>query len=302
METRRLRLLVELSRLGSMRAVADELRTTTSSVSQQIAVLAGEVGAALVEPVGRRVRLTPAGRRLAEHAVTILAAVEAARHDLDPAARPTGTVRTAGFATAVRRSLLPAVARLASTHPAVRLQIAEHEPAEALALLARDAVDLALTYDYSTAPTPLDRTVEVTPLWSAAWALAVPDDGTPVDADGGAARVIARYRDHDWIANSRNTADEDVVRTLAATAGFSPAVAHRADSLDLVEEMVVAGLGVGLLPADRAVPPGVRLLGLIDPPVRLRAYAVVRAGRAAWPPLALVVDLLARAHSPGEGT
>ena len=302
METRRLRLLLELSRLGSMRAVADELRTTTSSVSQQIAVLAGEVGTALVEPVGRRVRLTPAGRRLAEHAVTILAAVEAAHHDLDPAARPTGTVRTAGFATAVRRSLLPAVARLASTHPAVRLEIAEHEPAEALALLARDAVDLALTYDYSTAPTPLDRTVEVTPLWSAAWALAVPDDGAPAAADGGAARVLARYRDHDWIANSRNTADEDVVRTLAATAGFSPVVAHRADSLDLVEEMVVAGLGVGLLPADRAVPPGVRLLGLTDPRVRLRAYAVVRAGRAAWPPLALVVDLLAGAHSTGEGT
>ncbi|HEX8632125.1 MAG TPA: LysR family transcriptional regulator, partial [Catenuloplanes sp.] len=72
METRRLRLLLELSRLGSMRAVADELGITTSTVSQQIAVLAREVGAPLIEPDGRRVRLTPAGRRLADHAVTIL--------------------------------------------------------------------------------------------------------------------------------------------------------------------------------------------------------------------------------------
>src|SRR5215207_9839150 len=93
METRRLQLLVELSRLGSMRAVADEMDVTTSTVSQQIAVLAAEVGTSLVEPVGRRVRLTPAGRRLAEHAVTILAAVDAARLDLDPAARPAGTRR-----------------------------------------------------------------------------------------------------------------------------------------------------------------------------------------------------------------
>ena len=44
MDVRRLRLLLELSRLGSMHAVADELGTTTSTVSQQIAALAREVG------------------------------------------------------------------------------------------------------------------------------------------------------------------------------------------------------------------------------------------------------------------
>ena len=83
-ETRRLQILLELSRRGSMSSVADALGTTTSTVSQQIAALARETGTPLVEPVGRRVRLTPAGRRLAEHAVTILAAVDAAHLDLDP--------------------------------------------------------------------------------------------------------------------------------------------------------------------------------------------------------------------------
>ncbi len=296
-ETRRLQLLVELSRLGSMRAVADEMEVTTSTVSQQIAVLATEVGTSLVEPVGRRVRLTPAGRRLAEHAVTILAAVDAARLDLDPAAQPAGTLRTAGFATAIRRSLLPAVARLATTHPAVHLQIAEHEPLEALGLLARDAVDLALVYDYTLAPAALDRTVEATPLWSAPWGLAVPDASAPGSA-GNAVAVFAERRDADWIVNSRNTADEDVVRILASMAGFAPRVVHRADSLDLVEDLIVAGLGVGLLPLDRPVAAGVRVLPLTDPDVRLRAYAVVRSGRVVWPPLALVVDLLAGQVSP----
>ena len=284
-----------------MRAVADELGVTTSTVSQQIAALSGEVGAPLLEPVGRRVRLTPAGRRLAEHAVTILAAVDAARLDLDPAARPAGTLRTAGFATGVRRSLLPVAAHLAVAHPAVRLRIAEHEPAEALDLLARDAVDLALTYDYNLAPAAPDRSVEVVPLWSATWGLAVPATGVvPVGPgdDTGAAAVFARHRDRDWIVNSRNTADEDVVRVLASTADFAPRVVHRVDSLDLVEDLIVAGLGVGLLPVDRATAPGVRLLPLADPTVRLRAYAVTRVGRAVWPPLGLLVDLLVAAASP----
>lgn len=293
-ETRRLQLLLELSRLGSMRAVAEELGVTTSTVSQQIAVLAREAGAALIEPDGRRVRLTPAGRRLAEHAVTILAAVEAARLDLDPGTEPTGTLRVAGFATAVRRSLLPIAADLAVRHPKVRLLIHEHEPAEAFELLATDDVDLALTYDYTLAPARFDRTVEPTPLWSAAWSLGVPAHTLRAVTGGGRA-AFELFRDHDWIVNSRNTADEHVVRTVASMAGFEPRVAHRADSLDLVQDLIVAGLGVGLLPADQVTLPGVRLLPLADPEIRLRSYAVTRRGRADWPPLALVVGLLTAA-------
>ncbi|SCG63759.1 LysR family transcriptional regulator [Micromonospora coxensis] len=290
MDLRRLRLLRELARLGSMREVAQDLGVTTSTVSQQLAVLSREVGATLIEPQGRRVRLTPAGRRLAEHAVTILAAVDAARLDLDPSAEPAGTVRVAGFATAVRRSLLPVAADLAAHHPRVRLRIHEHEPAEAYALLAADDVDLALTYDYHLAPAPTDRTVEAVPLWSTAWSLGAPADSP--DPGGSAADVFARFREHDWIVNSRNTADEVVVRAVAAMAGFEPRVEHRADSLELVQDLIVAGLGVGLLPADQPTLPGVRLLPLANPGVVLRSYAVVRRGRAAWAPLALVRTLL----------
>src|SRR5215470_4243025 len=128
METRRLELLVELSRLGSMRAVADLLGITTSTVSQQIAVLSREMGTALIEPHGRGVRLTPEGRRLAEHAVTILATVEEARLDLRPEAEPSGVLRVAGFATAIRAFLLPVITGLAASHPRVRVLLREHEP------------------------------------------------------------------------------------------------------------------------------------------------------------------------------
>src|SRR3954468_12678457 len=102
-------MLLELSRLGSMHEVAAELGTTTSSVSQGIAALARDAGTALVEPAGRRVRLTPAGHRLAEHAVSILPAVDPPPLDRDPTAEPIGVVRVAGFATAIRRSLLPTI-------------------------------------------------------------------------------------------------------------------------------------------------------------------------------------------------
>jgi DNA-binding transcriptional LysR family regulator len=291
MDTRRLELLVALSRLGSMREVAEEVGVTTSTVSQQIAALARETGTVLLEPVGRRVRLTPAGRRLADHGLTILAAVDAARADLDPDAEPAGTVRVAGFATAIRRSLLPLLASLGGTR--VRMQIAEHEPAEALDLLAEDAIDLALVYDYALAPRTVDDRFEITPLWAARWGLGVPAEPAG-EADLPAIATVDRHRDHDWIANSRNDADERVVAALAAHAGFTPRIVHRADSLDLVQDLVAAGLGVGLLPEGMPVRPGVRLLPLREPDVLLRAFAVIGRGRDAWAPLALVVHRLTR--------
>ena len=116
-------------------------------------------------------RLTPAGRRLAEHAVTILAAVDAASLDLDPSAEPAGVLRVAGFATAIGARCCPPIADLASRHPAIDVRVHEHEPLEAFALLARDDVDLALVYDYNLAPASWRSEHAVTPLWEVEWGL-----------------------------------------------------------------------------------------------------------------------------------
>jgi DNA-binding transcriptional LysR family regulator len=62
---------------------------------------------------------------------------------------------------------------------------------------------------------------------------------------------VSAYADSVWIVNSRNTADENSVRTLAALAGFTPRIVHEIDSLDLVEDLILAGYGVGLLPINR---------------------------------------------------
>jgi DNA-binding transcriptional LysR family regulator len=296
METRRLKVLLELSRHGSMAAVADVLGSSTSTVSQQVAALAREVGTPLVEPDGRRVRLTPAGRRLADRAVTILAAVEAAQLDLDPAAEPAGVVRVCGFATAIRSILLPIMLDLATSHPAVRVVVHEHEPEESLALLAGDRVDLALTYDYNLAPAPVDLSLQSTRLSSTSWGLGVPA-AAAAGVPAGTMAVFRAFRHESWIGNSRNRADEDVLRTLGSMAGFEPRLTHSADSLDLVAEMIVAGLGVGLLPSDRSRPDGVTVLPLSRPDLQVRAYARTRHGWDRWPPLALLLERLIRSTS-----
>ena len=103
---------------------------------------------------------------------------------------------------------------------------------------------------------------------------------------------IADYADQTWIINSRNTADEAAVWALASLAAFVPRIAHEIDSLELVEDLIIAGYGVGLLPIGRATTAGVKVLPLAEPKAVLTAYAVMRRGRATWPPLHTVLDCM----------
>ena len=286
MDTRRLALLVDLERLGSMRAVAAERRLTTSTVSQQIAALGRDLGVPVTEPEGRRVRLTPAGRRLVEHAHHILGAIDAARRDLEPDAEPAGVVRVAGFASAIASELVPIVDGLEQTHPMLRLQVSEFEPRESLALLATDQTDLALVYDYDLAPATWPPGLDVHGLGTVRFGLGVFDLGPSTPP-----RVVD-YANSAWVVNSRHGADEQVVRTLTSLAGFYPRIEHRIDSLDLVEDLISANLGVGLLPLTRPPHERVRILPLDDPSVVLRIAAATRHRGEQWPPIRLVLDRL----------
>ena len=229
-------------------------------------------------------RLTPAGQRLADHAVTILAAVDARPPGPRPGRRTGGTCgseasrRGSGFAAAD-------LAELAARHPAVDVVISEYEPIEAFALLADDDLDLALTYDYNLAPASPESGAGDGSAVVGPWGLGVPAMAPDGPAD------IADYAVDTWIVNSRNTADEDAVRTLASLAGFIPRIAHQIDSLELVEDLIIAGTASGYCRSDRPTRAGVKVLPLpgrrsFSPPTQRRG------GRATWPPLRAVLDRL----------
>ena len=187
MDVRRLELLLALSRQGSMHAVSGESR------HHHLDRLAADRRAG---EGGRRrcSNRTGAGsgspRRAAGWPSTPYrsAAHEAARADLDRP-RAGGTVRVAAFHTVIRDTLLPVVHELAAEYPAVRLEIQEQEPPEALALLERDQVDLALSYDYNLAPAAVEPALDLTPLWHSTWSLAVPSRSRRTT--GPAADVLA---------------------------------------------------------------------------------------------------------------
>src|SRR5580704_1282123 len=82
LDVTRLRVLVAVARTGSVTAAAQALNYAQPSISHHIARLEAETGARLLQRAGRGVRLTDAGRLLAERAEEIIGRLDAAENEL----------------------------------------------------------------------------------------------------------------------------------------------------------------------------------------------------------------------------
>jgi DNA-binding transcriptional LysR family regulator len=161
MELRRLRLLQELSRLGTIAAVAESLSYSPSSVSVQLAQLEREADTKLLRRIGRNVELTAAGHRLAAYAADALAADEAIRSALASAGDPPHGRLRMTFVQTPALALLPGVMeRLAATAPDLEVEVVQRETAPALDELRSRAVDLVVGIEYDPVPVPRQPDVD----------------------------------------------------------------------------------------------------------------------------------------------
>ena len=78
LDVTRLRVLVAVARCGSVTAAARALNYAQPSVSHHLARLEAETGTKLIQRAGRGIRLTDAGRLLAERAAEVIGRLDAA--------------------------------------------------------------------------------------------------------------------------------------------------------------------------------------------------------------------------------
>ncbi|MBI0384375.1 LysR family transcriptional regulator, partial [Streptomyces albiflaviniger] len=144
----RLRTLYAVARHGSVSGAAEGLHVTTSAVSQQLAKLERETGQQLLAKNGRGIRLTDAGRLLADHAARILSQVELAQADLEAQrGHAVGELLLGAFPTAVRGLFPDALSRLRTEHPQLNVRLQEMEPDESVPSVVRGDIDLAVVLD-----------------------------------------------------------------------------------------------------------------------------------------------------------
>ncbi|MFD3722654.1 LysR family transcriptional regulator [Streptomyces sp. NPDC058674] len=289
----RLRTLDALARHGSVGGAADGLHVTTSAVSQQMAKLEREVGQPLLAKNGRGVRLTDAGRLLADHAARIISQVELAQADVEARRGcAVGELRIGAFPTAMRGLLPGALAVLRTDHPELRALVREREPEESMAAVVRGDLDMALAIDWHNKRMPVPAELARTHLLDDSVDIAVPAGHRLADRTQIS---LAEFADDDWISwNEGQFCHEWLVFTLRGT-GIEPRIAHIAEEHHTQLAFVEAGLGVCVAPklGRGPVPSGVRLLPVCDS-VRRHVYAVWRADADRRPSIRAAVDALRR--------
>ena len=257
-DTRKLRMLVELDRLGTIAAAAEAMHLTAPGVSMQLNAFEREVGVALTERRGRGVVLTPAGRVLVAHGRDILDRLSLVQLDIDALkSGVAGRYRVGAFPSAARTIVADYWSELASEHPGVRAELTTPEPELALAQLSSGELDLALVHSYYNLPRELPEsitaeTIAVEPVW-----LALRSD------DEVAAPVVdlERLAERRWVTPPHGLTCYEMTERACGLAGFRPAVAAQSPDFAVLLALVAAGAGVTLVPAlaADAVPEGVML-------------------------------------------
>jgi len=279
LDATRLRVLVAIAKHGSVTAAAQALNYAQPSISHHMARLESETGAKLMERSGRGIRLTDAGRLLAERAEEILGRLDAAEAEL---AAHLGLrqerVRLAAFGSALGTLAAAAGSALRADRAITEVSLVQAEPADAVRMLRVGEVDVALVFRYLDAS---DRPDDLSPGAPIHEAAGLPDGGDlhyrpvldepvylitpaadpqPPSASSHAppasvrvaasvqapANMLTDYAGHRWIAGCDRC--RDFLLRLCRSAGFSPDIAVTTDDYAAAQALVAAGLGVAILP------------------------------------------------------
>jgi DNA-binding transcriptional LysR family regulator len=271
-----LRTFVAVARCGSFSAAARQLGYTQSAVSQHIAALEGDLGAALLHR--RPVAPTEAGARLLDHAAPILLRLDAARADVArlvgaPPARllvglsPLAMAAPTAQGTAPTSAVAGAIGAVRRSIPRLEVTVRVIGRAAVVAGVATGELDLGLV-DGVAAPSDPLRLSDVSTLS----ALGVAEEPIAVALPVG--HPLARRRrlrledlvDARWIDAPEVGAPLADLRAAVGSDGVRPSMRYEGTDTATLLALVAAGHGLAVLPARVAKgPAGIAAVPLVSP-------------------------------------
>ena len=240
MELRTLRAFVEVVRQGGFSNAARTLAATQSTISKAVKQLEDELGVLLLDRLGHRTMLTPAGEVVHRRAIIMLAE----RDDL-----LTELAELRGLSRGVLRLGLPPIGSamlfaplltiFRTRYPGIEIQLVEHGSKRLTEMVLAGELELAASL------LPLSDALE--------WQDVRRD---PVDAllpsnHALATRGSLRMADLaqvPFIMFEAGFALNPILLSVCERSGFTPSVAIYTSQVDFVLGLVAAGLGVGFLP------------------------------------------------------
>ncbi|WP_347037931.1 LysR family transcriptional regulator [Glutamicibacter halophytocola] len=249
LELRRLRLLRELSIRGTIAEVADSLRYSPSSVSQQLSQLEAEAGVPLPRRTGRTLKLTAQAQLLVAHTETLLEAMEQAEADLaGTMSTVAGTVRLAVFQTAMLALMPPVLRELREKYPELRVEMSQQEPADAPQETSSRSFDLVVAEQYSGHSAPHYASLDRRMLTHDPIRLALPARGAAGNEDFDRVTLLEHAATLPWVVEPDGAASRHWALQACRLAGFEPDLRYETADLQAHVELVQTGNAVAMLP------------------------------------------------------
>ncbi|MEY2844606.1 MAG: hypothetical protein RL076_152 [Chloroflexota bacterium] len=242
MDVQQLRIFVEVATHLHVSKAAQTLHLAQPAVSRAIRELEHDCGdVALIQKVGRNIRLTEAGEVLLGHAHRILAEVTDAQMSMQARSHATaGRVRIGAPPTIGQRLLPPALARFRALHPAVELRIEQGGTSQLLTHLDLGEIDIAVV----TMPIPT-RNHHIELLFDEP--LVVVMHRTHALAHHTQIALSA-LSDESFLLYPPVYEMHNTIIAACKTAGFTPKIALDGGDVGLLLELAAAGLGVAIVP------------------------------------------------------
>lgn len=241
MNIRFLETAICLSELRNFRATADTLKITPAAISNRISAMEDEIGFRLFERDSRQVIVTPAGSSFVEGARDIVSRYRSLVQQVNPSQNIQGSV-SIGLLPSMAMALLPDIAAgLREKLPNVKMSIVTESAVNIHELLEARHIDVALTLSPAQ-PTSFSA-VELCSL-GMYWVVA--PHLMPQDADEVVTlEELARYPVISYEAGTYNHGC--LVRYLEGQ-GVESSITHYSNALSTTVRMVIAGLGLAVLP------------------------------------------------------
>lgn len=241
MELRALRYFIEVVRQQSFTAAAEQLHVTQPTISKMVKALEDETGTPLLLRDARQMVLTDAGRIVYQRGQDVLAAqaqLEAELADLATLGRGELTI---GIPPMGGSLFTPAIAAFRARYPKIELKLFEHGGRAIEAALISGELELGGVLQ------PVDTaTIDVLPISHEVLWLVAPKGSR---WDGAASVPLADLAAEPFVFYGESLALNDVVLHACRAAGFVPQIVGRSGHWDLMAALVLAGVGIALLPA-----------------------------------------------------
>jgi len=241
LDSRHLRLILEVARTESVTRAADRLNVTQSAVSHQLREIEEQLGTPVFIRSGRRMLPTAAGRLIVDAADGVLASIGRVEAKIEQLARHAGGELRVCTHCYTGYSWLPSVvAGLRRRHPAFALQVVPEYTLDPIAALLDAKLDVAIMNDESD-----DRRLRHRELFDDEHVAVVPKSHRWASRPFVTPEEIAI---EPLYLFSRSIENSYIVRKVLRPAGLAPANATYLQLSEGIIEMVKAGMGATVLP------------------------------------------------------